>query len=126
MSPVQHPITGRSLSFVLADEMKLVADELQRMPARVGRTLVKDGRLRVTLVGVKAGQGLPEHVAEGPVTIHVLEGAMDVEAVGKKWPLVAGGLLALDGGVTHSVVSRDGAIFLLTVMQPERGAPSPT
>jgi len=126
MSPVQHPITGRSLSFVLADEMKLLSDELQRMPARVGRTLVKDGRLRVTLVGVKAGQGLPEHVADGPVTIHVLEGAMDVEAVGKKWPLAAGGLLALDGGVTHSVLSRDGAIFLLTVMQPERGAPSAT
>ncbi|HXD48468.1 MAG TPA: cupin domain-containing protein [Gemmatimonadaceae bacterium] len=126
MSPVQHPITGRSLSFVLADEMKLLSDELQRMPARVGRTLVKDGRLRVTLVGVKAGQGLPEHVAEGPVTIHVLEGAMDVEAVGKQWPLAAGGLLALDGGVTHSVLSRDGAIFLLTVMQPERGAPSAT
>ena len=125
MSPVQHPITGRSLSFVLADEMRLVADELQRMPARVGRTLVKDGRLRVTLVGVKAGQGLPEHVAEGPVTIHVLEGAMDVQAIGQTWPLAIGGLLALDGGVTHSVTSRDGAIFLLTVMQPERGARSP-
>ena len=118
MSPVQHPISGRSLSFVLADEMKLVADELQRMPARVGRTLVKDGRLRVTLVGVKAGQGLPEHV--------VLEGAMDVQAVGRTWPLGSGGLLALDGGVTHSVTSRDGAIFLLTVMQPERDGPAPT
>ena len=126
MSPVQHPISGRSLSFVLADEVKLVADELQRMPARVGRTLVKDGRLRVTLVGVKAGQGLPEHVAEGPVTIHVLEGAMDVQAVGRTWPLGSGGLLALDGGVTHSVTSRDGAIFLLTVMQPERDGPAPT
>ncbi|HWH52903.1 MAG TPA: hypothetical protein VN651_15245 [Gemmatimonadaceae bacterium] len=126
MSPVQHPISGRSLSFVLADEMKLVADELQRMPARVGRTLVKDGRLRVTLVGVKAGQGLPQHVAEGPVTIHVLEGAMDVEATGRTWSLASGGLLALDGGVTHSVASRDGAIFLLTVMQPERDGPSKT
>jgi quercetin dioxygenase-like cupin family protein len=126
MTPVQHSITGQSLSFVLADEMKLVADELERMPARVGRTLVKDGRLRVTLVGVKAGQGLPEHVAEGPVTIHVLEGAMDVQATGRTWSLATGGLLALDGGVTHSVTSRDGAIFLLTLMQPERAGPSKT
>jgi quercetin dioxygenase-like cupin family protein len=126
MTPVQHSITGQSLSFVLADEMKLVADELERMPARVGRTLVKDGRLRVTLVGVTAGQGLPEHVAEGPVTIHVLEGAMDVQATGRTWSLATGGLLALDGGVTHSVTSRDGAIFLLTLMQPERAGPSKT
>lgn len=124
MTPVQHPISGRALSFALADEMSLVGDELTRMPARVGRTLVKDGRLRVTLVGVNPGHGLPEHVADGPVTIHVLQGEMEVDVGGQSFSLRTGGLLALDGGVQHSVVSHAGAMFLLTVMQPERTAPS--
>jgi hypothetical protein len=35
---------------------------------------------------------------------------------GKDWPLHAGELLALDGGVTHAVNSATGGIFLLTVM----------
>lgn len=122
MSPVQHTITGAVLSFSLEEELRALRDELARAPARIGRTLVKDGPLRVTLVGVRADRGMHEHRSAGPVTIHVLEGAVDVEAGAKSWPLGAGMLLALDAGVPHSVTSDQGGIFLLTVMHGEAPA----
>ena len=122
MSPVQHRISGAALSFSLDDEMQLLREELAKAPARIGRTLVKDGPLRVTLVGIRADRGMREHRAAGPVTIHVLEGVVDVSADGKDWPLRAGELLALDGGVTHAVTSATGGIFLLTVMHGDAEA----
>lgn len=124
MSPVQHRISGAALSFSLAEEMRLLREDLAKAPARAGRTLVKDGQLRVTLVGLHAERGMSEHRAPGPVTIQVLEGAMEVSAEGKSWPLRAGDLLALDGGVVHAVTSAAGSIFLLTVVHPETAAAS--
>ena len=116
MSPVQHRISGAALSFSLEDEMRILREELAKVPARIGRTLVKDGPLRVMLVGLHADGGMHEHRAAGPLTIHVLEGTIEVTADGKAWPLRAGELLALDGGVTHAVTSAQGGVFLLTVM----------
>ena len=116
MSSLQHRITGPALSFSLEDEMATVRGELAKAPTRIGRTLVKDGPLRVTLVGVRADGGMQEHSSTGPVTIQVLEGVVDVEADGTRWPLGVGTLLALDGGIKHTVTSADGGIFLLTVM----------
>lgn len=116
MSPVQHRVSGAALSFTLADEMQRVREELAKVQARIGRTLVKDGPLRVTLVGLNADHGLHEHRAAGPVTIHVLEGAIEVDVAGARKSLDAGMLLALDAGVAHAVTSRSGGFFLLTVM----------
>ena len=124
MSPVDHPITGPALGFSLGDELKAIRDDLAKVPARAGRTLVKDGPLRVTIVGVRPGHGLAEHRAPGPITIHVLEGEIEVTAAGKAWPLAAGMLLALDAGVPHAVTSPAGGVFLLTVMHGPQGTHS--
>ena len=121
MSPVQHPVTGHVLSFSLADEMRTVRDALGAHGAsreRAGRTLVKDGPLRVTLVAVGAGGGLEAHRAEGPISVHVLEGEIAFEAEGRTWTLGPGDLLALDRGIPHAVRSERGGVFLLTVVLP--------
>jgi quercetin dioxygenase-like cupin family protein len=73
-------------------------------------------RGRVTLVGLKAGGTLRSHRADGPITIHVVEGAIDFEVGGTVWPLPAGTLFSLEAGMAHSVTSADGGIFLLTVV----------
>jgi len=118
MSPVQHPVTGHVLVFSLADEMRAVRDALGTARERVGRTLVKDGPLRVTLVAVGAGGGLEAHRAEGPISVHVLEGEIAFEAEGRTWTLGPGDLLALDRGIPHAVRSERGGVFLLTVVLP--------
>ena len=115
MSPVQHPVSGPVLSFSLADELRTVHDELAKTERRIGRTLVKDGPLRVTLVGLNAGGELRPHSAAGPITVHVLEGELEFEAEGRRWTLGAGMLLALNAGITHAVRSTNGGVFLLTL-----------
>lgn len=115
MSPVGRRVAGEMLSLVLADEMAVVRRELEGASGRIARTLVKNGPLSVTLVGVKPGGELKEHTAKGPITIQVIEGGIEFEAAGSRQPLSPGMLLSLDGGVPHSVTSASGAIFLLTV-----------
>lgn len=115
MSPVERRVSGETLSFVLADEMATVRRDLESASGRVARTLIKNGPLTVTLVGVKPGGALKEHSAKGPITIQVIDGSIEVESIGFRRTLSAGTLLSLDGGVPHAVTSTGGALFLLTV-----------
>ncbi|HSQ30739.1 MAG TPA: cupin domain-containing protein [Gemmatimonadaceae bacterium] len=119
MSPVRHQVSGNVLSFSLSEEIRRVRGELGAEETRIARTLVKDGPMRVTLVTMDAGGVLAEHTAAGPITIHVLQGAIEVDVTGKTWPAPTGTLLALDAGVAHAVRSRDGGLFLLTVVHPD-------
>ncbi len=115
MSPVRHQISGTELSVRLRDEMQLVRKELTSASGRVARTLVKMGALRVTLVGISAGGELHEHTSPGPITIQILDGAMEVTTHEHKWPLEAGEILTLEARIPHAVASKAGALFLLTV-----------
>lgn len=114
--PLQRSLSASALRFSLTDEMELVRKELQGAPERIGRTLLKDGPLRVTLIGVKPGGGLRDHRADGPITVHVLEGAITMQTSGTSWPLAQGELMMLEAGVEHAVTSTGGGIFLLTVV----------
>ena len=120
MTPVQHPVTGPILALTLADELRTVHDQLADA-SRTARTLVKNGPLRVTLIGLAAGGELASHHADGPISVQVLEGAIEFEAGGKTWLLSTGELLALEAGMEHAVRAPEGGVFLLTV-----AAPSPT
>ncbi|HJQ53989.1 MAG TPA: cupin domain-containing protein [Gemmatimonadaceae bacterium] len=118
MAPVRHQISGTELSFRLKDEMQLVRKELATASGRVARTLVKMGSLRVTLVGISAGGTLAEHTSPGPVSIHVLDGGMEVVTRDNRWALSEADVLTLDAGIAHSVSSDNGSVFLLTVAAP--------
>lgn len=121
MSPVQHPVSGSELTFSLADEIRTVREELASGHERSGRTLVKEGGLRLTLVGVKAGGTIQPHKADGPISVQVLDGEIEFEAQGKRHTLATGSLLVLDSQVQHSVRSPRGGIFLLTVVSQAPG-----
>lgn len=116
MSPVNHPVSGATLSFSLAEQMEIVRRELNESPARSGRTIVKEGALTVTLVGVKPGGELRPHKAEGPITVQVLEGEIEVQSGGMSRTLPVGTLVAFNSGIVHGVTSPRGGIFLLTVV----------
>jgi len=119
--PVQHPVSGPALAFTLEHEVQLVRDQLATA-TRSARTLVKNGPLRATVMGLAPGGELASHSADGPITVQVIEGAIEFEAGGTSWPLPAGSLFALDAGIPHRVRAPRGGIFLLTVAVAVRAA----
>jgi quercetin dioxygenase-like cupin family protein len=64
----------------------------------------------------------PMSPMNGPIPLHVLEGAIELEAEGERWTPPAGALLALDAGITHAVSAPTGGAFLLAVVAVPGGA----
>lgn len=121
MSPVNRQISGAALQVSLADEIGEVKAQLANGGERTARTLIKDGPLRVTLVGLAPGGTLKPHKADGPITVQVLEGEIEFDAEGERRTLAVGSLFALEAGLTHSVTAREGGMFLLTVVSTTAG-----
>lgn len=119
MSSIDRILQADVLRFDLAEEESQAThpDTLDR-DGRSSRTLLKEGPLRVTLIVLGPGGGIPEHQAQGPITVQPLRGRVDVIVGGETYSVEPHGLLAIDRAVPHSVSSRDGAAFLLTVTHP--------
>jgi quercetin dioxygenase-like cupin family protein len=116
MPSIQRPLSGDVLLLDLEEERERTTDAgILERSGRSGRTLVKDGPLRVTLVVLAAGGSLAEHEADGPITVQPLDGRVRFDTADGSWDLGPGDLLAARAGVRHSVASEGGASFLLTV-----------
>ena len=121
MPSIQRPLSGDVLVFDLGEERERAADpELIERSGRNARTLLKSGPLRVTLIVLGPGGELPEHQAEGPITVKVIEGTVRFTVGDDEHEIRSGQLLAAGPGIRHSVTSDEGASFLLTVSQPVR------
>ena len=118
MSSLKRPTTGDVLYHRLTKDQLTLDPALLAAHGRTARTLVKEGPLRLTLMAIAKEGTLPEHRADGPVSIHVLEGEVVFSANDAEYPLAAGDVLVFASGVTHSAKSRSGCIFLLTVVHP--------
>ncbi|CAN5820439.1 hypothetical protein BH23GEM8_BH23GEM8_15900 [soil metagenome] len=121
MTSTDRPLSGDALHFRLGGGPlpDLIDENLVQRAGKSARTLVKDGPLRVTLVALGEGGALREHSADGPITVHVISGEIRFTVGAKEWELGPGELLSLGAGVPHSVDSRGGGIFLLTVATAE-------
>ena len=97
-------------------------EELHREPewktGHNAKTLLKFDNLRVVLAALKAGSSIPPHQTEGRISIHTLQGRIQVRAEGRTFNLPAGGLLALDQGLRHDVEALEDSAFLLTIAWP--------
>ena len=124
MSSLNRTIEGDVLVHHLKRDEQMIDPTLLARTGRSARTLVKDGPLRLTLIALAAGGSMPPHSAEGPVTIHVLDGDVVFDVDQKEYPLVPGEVLVLGSGVRHGVRSSTGCVFLLTVVHmPSAGSP---
>ncbi len=82
---------------------------------RNGVLLVKNAELRVVLQAMRAGAELLEHQAPGPITVHVLEGAVRFQVGEESVDLHPGELLTLAARRRHAVLALQDAVFLLTI-----------
>jgi quercetin dioxygenase-like cupin family protein len=126
MSSLQRTIDGDVLVRHLTRDAQTIDQDLLSRHGRSARTLVKDGPLRLTLIALAAGGTLPSHHADGPVTIHLVEGEVVFDVEQREYPLVPGEVLVLASGVPHGARSREGCVLLLTVIHlPSAGTPLP-
>jgi quercetin dioxygenase-like cupin family protein len=77
--------------------------------------LFKSRDLEVMRLVLLAGRSLPPHKVAGEITIHCIEGSLDIELHASTVRLDAGQLVYLDGGALHGVTARTDASALVTI-----------
>jgi quercetin dioxygenase-like cupin family protein len=108
-----RPHAGGLLVINLADETAKYRQSIASND-RQAVSLVKDGPLNVLLMTFRKGAELGEHRTRGPITVHVLSGAIRVHAESQQITLAPGCMLALDRDVAHSVTALEDSSVLLT------------
>ena len=112
----QHQLSGDALLFDLNEQAQSVLDEArQGNVGRAARTLIKDGPLRMTIVGLTRDGALREHKTPGPVSIDVLNGEVEVTVGDSTQRLSEHQTLVLGANIEHSLVAPQDAVILLTI-----------
>lgn len=86
-----------------------------RLPAEKTTALFKAADLEVMRLVLVAGKSLPPHRVPGEITVHCIEGALDVTAEGKSHLLRAGQLLFLPRNTLHGVAALENTSALITI-----------
>ena len=115
-----RPLSGEALQFHLHEEIERTMDaEILARSGRNARTLIKEGDLRLTVITLAAGGGIPDHTAEGPILVHVLRGSLSFRVGDTAYHLGEGDAIAIPARMRHELRSEQGASFLLTIVHPE-------
>jgi quercetin dioxygenase-like cupin family protein len=78
--------------------------------------LFKSDQLEVIRLVLAPGKSMPMHKVSGEITIHCIEGTLDVGVNGDSTVLQAGQLMFLLGEVPHSVTACEHASALVTIV----------
>ena len=78
--------------------------------------LFKSDELEVMRLVMPAGKTMPSHWVKGEVTIHCLEGGVDLTAGGLTQRMKAGQLVWLQGGVDHALTAVQNSSLLVTIV----------
>jgi quercetin dioxygenase-like cupin family protein len=114
-----HQVSGDVMQMDLDAERASILEAARSAPVgHTAKTLVKDGPIRVVLVGLKSGATLREHKAEGPVTIQALQGEAVVSSGSDRETLSVGSLLVFGADIPHTVDASSDCVLLLTIAMP--------
>ena len=108
-------------------DLHSVLDELRRDLAHghTARTLAKHGELRLLLLAILPGASVPEHKADGRVSIHTIRGRVRVRARERTFDLPAGRLITLEPGERHDVEALEDSGVLVTIAMSTPQFPKP-
>lgn len=108
-------LSGKVLTFMLGaedDTLREFAEDSKT--GRAGKTLVKEGPLRITLVALKKGTVLLSHQVAGPVSIQTIRGCLRLTTDKRDMDLPAGTLIALGPGGAHTAKAYTDCAILIT------------
>jgi uncharacterized protein (DUF2249 family)/quercetin dioxygenase-like cupin family protein len=86
------------------------------------RILLEDPVMRVVLVSLRAGQRLPEHAANGLVTVYSVEGRVHFYEGEELSEMVPGILVRLAPGRPHRLEAKEDSRLLVTMIKPTDAA----
>jgi quercetin dioxygenase-like cupin family protein len=116
MSPMTRALTGPNLTFELESQIaELRGDEKYVRTGRVGRTLVKAGALRLTLVVVAAGVDVGTHHAESPMTLQPVQGRLRYRVEKEYFEIGEGEVLFFGPGHAQDIRALEDTALLLTI-----------
>jgi quercetin dioxygenase-like cupin family protein len=78
-------------------------------------TLLKNDQMRILIMGLKAGAHLRRHVADGMLSVHLLEGHVTFSTDQQSLELHKGSLISLHPNEPHEVLARQESMLLLTI-----------
>ena len=120
MTPVSRALTGEHLAFDLAEQVaELRADEKYVRTGRLGRTLVKEGDLRITMTVLAEGSEVETHHAVEPMTLQVLEGRLQYRIGEERHELAADQFLFFGPGHAKDIRALEDTALLLTILGSE-------
>ena len=111
-----HHLSGQVLRFDLKERAREILRAARETNAgRAAETLVKEGPLRLTILGFTAGSLMRDHRAHEPASLEVIDGLVTVRTADGAEDLRSGEALVLAAQVTHSVLAKTDAVVLLTI-----------
>lgn len=120
MSAITRALTGPSLTFDLDSSIaELSRDVTYRRSGRVGRTLIKNEPLRLTLTLIRKGVDAGTHHAEAPMTLQVLSGRLRYTLDGESRTLGKGEVLFFGPGHAQDIQALQDTAILLTITSPD-------
>lgn len=120
MSPMSRALTGKHLAFRLHDQIaELRRDESYVQTGRLGRTLVKEGTLRLTMTVLREGTEAGTHHAVAPMILQVLEGRLRYRVGDREHTLEAGELLFFGPGHAQDIRALEDTALVLTITGAE-------
>ncbi len=78
--------------------------------------IVKTNEFEAVRLVVAAGSQIPPHKVPGQITLHCLEGHVELGLEGERLELRAGDWVYLDGGAVHALKGIEDASLLLTIL----------
>ena len=124
-STPQRPEGERTVNAALVSiDLPKFMEQIKTEPAwlngpRNAITVFKSDRLRFVLIALHAGAEMPTHMADGMISVQVLEGSLRFGTDAETVQLAQGQLVVLHERIPHSVLALEESLFLLTL------APSP-
>jgi len=111
-----HQISGSALLLDIERESKEILEAASAAGVKhAAKALIKDGGLRLIILGFLSGSSLREHHAGGPVSIEVLSGTVEIETLEGVQTVRYGSALVLASDVAHSLTAKTDAVLLLTI-----------
>lgn len=124
MPSIQRALTGAHLTFDLARHIsELREDESYHRTGRVGRTLVKEGPLRLTLTVIAKGMSVGTHHAAAPMTLQLIQGRLRYRVGEEEFEIGRGEVLFFGPGHAQDIRALQDTALLLTITSEEGEVP---